>query len=85
MKNVENFTLENYVLASPGIRCVGQMIDFFVSFSIFTLVLWGGLEIGIEKELFRATAVTAAVSYYLFLIVSQLVKVWAKNFWALQL
>ncbi|MFH4432797.1 hypothetical protein WMQ69_01530 [Vibrio diabolicus] len=42
------------------------MIDFFVSFSIFTLVLWGGLEIGIEKELVRATAVTAAVSYYLF-------------------
>ena len=28
MKNVENFTLENYVLASPGIRCVGQMVDF---------------------------------------------------------
>ncbi|MGU3843338.1 hypothetical protein ACVZHT_17185, partial [Vibrio diabolicus] len=62
MKNVENFTLENYVLASPGIRCFGPMIDFFVSFSIFTLVLWGGLEIGIEKEPVRATAVTAAVS-----------------------
>ncbi|HHF3023650.1 hypothetical protein ACXHQ0_24025 [Vibrio antiquarius] len=66
MKNVENFTLENYVLASPGIRCVGQMIDLFVSFSIFTLVLWGGLEIGIEKELVRAMGVTATVSYYLF-------------------
>ena len=48
MKNVENFTLENYVLASPGIRCVGQMVDFFVSFSIFTLILWGGLEIGTD-------------------------------------
>ncbi|MCR9344916.1 RDD family protein [Vibrio alginolyticus] len=42
------------------------MIDLFVSFSIFTLVLWGGLEIGIEKELVRAIAVTATVSYYLF-------------------
>ena len=85
MKNAEKFTLENYVLASPGVRCVGQLIDLFVSFSIFTLVLWGGLEIGIEKELVRATAVTATVSYYLFLIVYQMVKVWVKNFWALQL
>ncbi len=86
MKNAEKFTLENYVLASPGVRCVGQMIDLFVSFSIFTLVLWVGLEIGIEKELVRATAVTATVSYYLFfLIVYQMVKVWVKNFWALQL
>ncbi|MDW1630118.1 RDD family protein [Vibrio sp. Y176] len=66
MKNAEKFTLENYVLASPGVRCVGQVIDLFVSFSIFTLVLWVGLEIGIEKELVRATAVTATVSYYLF-------------------
>lgn len=85
MKNAEKFTLENYVLASPGVRCVGQMIDLFVSFSIFTLVLWVGLEIGIEKELVRATAVTATVSITFFLIVYQMVKVWVKNFWALQL
>ncbi len=65
MKNLESFNLNDHVLASPGIRCIGQMIDSFISFSIFVFVLWVGLESGVEKELVRVTAVSMAVFYYL--------------------
>lgn len=66
MKNVESCNLKDHILASPGIRCIGQMMDGFISFSLFVFVLWVGLESGIEKELVRVTAVSMAIFYYLF-------------------
>ncbi|MFW9674476.1 hypothetical protein [Vibrio parahaemolyticus] len=84
MKNVESFNLKDHVLASPGIRCIGQMIDGFISLSIFVFVLSVGLESGIEKELVRVTAVSMAVVYYLFSDSFPNGQSVGKNFWALK-
>lgn len=66
MEDVKSSIEEAHTLASPGLRYLGQLLDFFVSIGLFMFILWAGKSLGIEQEVASLISLSIAVSYFLF-------------------
>ncbi|EGU37322.1 RDD domain containing protein [Vibrio sp. N418] len=66
MVSDNNFHNNEQVLASPGIRYIGQSIDFVISAAIFMFLLWITPKVGFEQETASLISIFTAVLYFLF-------------------
>ena len=66
MRTDNNFHKNERILASPGTRYIGQIIDFVVSAAIFMCLLWITPKVGVEQETASLISFFVAVLYFLF-------------------
>ncbi|CAH1559580.1 RDD family protein [Vibrio rotiferianus] len=57
--------IESHMLASPGLRYLGQLIDGVISISIFIFLLWVVTLIGLSQETASLIAFFGAAIYFL--------------------
>ena len=57
--------IESHMLASPGLRYLGQLIDGVISISIFIFLLWAITLIGLSQETASLIAFFVAAIYFL--------------------
>jgi uncharacterized RDD family membrane protein YckC len=56
----------NHVLASPGVRYFGQVIDIVISITIFMLPFYLAPMVGLEQETVSLVSFFSAILYFLF-------------------